>query len=83
MVKKQGKFKMYSTLQNKKIKQTANSSQTQTLYIGNLSDYTTEDDLYELFGLRSSKYLKQICSVKMSANSNTGKKEIFCLCHCT
>ena len=25
-----------------KIKQTANSSQTQTLYIGNLSDYTTE-----------------------------------------
>ena len=39
-----------------KINQTANSSQTQTLYIGNLSDYTTEDDLYELFGLRSTKY---------------------------
>ena len=60
-----------------KIKQTANSSQTQTLYIGNLSDYTTEDDLYELFGLRSTKYLKQNCSVKMSTNSNTGKKKYF------
>ena len=60
-----------------KIKQTTNSSQTQTLYIGNLSDYTTEDDLYELFGLRSTKYLKQNCSVKMSTNSNTGKKKYF------
>ena len=43
-----------------KIKQIANSLQTQTLYIGNLSDYTNEDDLYELFGLRSTYYLKQI-----------------------
>ena len=60
-----------------KIRQTANSSQTQTLYIGNLSDYTTEDDLYELFGLRSTKYLKQNCSVKISTNSNTGKKKYF------
>ena len=42
-----------------KIKQIANSSRTQTLYIENLSDYTTEDDLYKLFGLRSTKYLKQ------------------------
>ena len=59
------------------IKQIANSSQTQTLYIGNLRDYTTEDDLYELFGLRSTKYLKQNCSVKMSTNSNTDKKKYF------
>ena len=58
-----------------KIKQIANSSQTQTLHIGNLSDYTTEDDLYELFELRSTKYLKQNCSVKMSTNSDTGKKK--------
>ena len=53
------------------------TSNGQTLYIGNLSDYTTEDDLYELFGLRSTKYLKQNCSVKMSTNSNTGKKKYF------
>ena len=32
--------------------------------------------LYELL-LRSTKYLRQNCSVKMSANSNTGKKKYF------
>ena len=73
--KKQSKFKMYAPKQN--IKQIANSLLTQTLYIGNLSDHTTEDDLYELFGLRSTKYLKQNCSVKMSTNSNTGKNRYF------
>ena len=60
-----------------KIKQIANSSQTQTLYIGNLSDYTTEDELYELSGLRSTKYLKENCSVKMSTNSDTDKNKYF------
>ena len=58
-----------------KTKQIANSSQTQTLYVGNLSDYTTEADLYEFFGLRSTKYLKQNYSVKMSTNSNTRKRQ--------
>ena len=43
----------YAPKQN--IKQIVKSSQTQTLYIGNLSDYTTEDDLYELFGLCSTE----------------------------
>ena len=56
-----------------KIKQITKCLQTQTLYIGNLSDCTTEDDLYELFGLRSTNYLKQNCSVNISTNSNTGK----------
>ena len=51
--------------------------QTQTLHIGNLSDNTKEDDLYELLGLRSTKYLKQNRSVKMSTNSNTRKKKCF------
>ena len=74
MTKKQSKFKMYSALQ---LKQIANISQTQTLYIGNLNDNTTEDNLYELFGLRSTKYLTQNCSVKMSRNSSTGKKKYF------
>ena len=60
-----------------KIKQIANSSHTQTLFIGNLSGYTTEDDLCELFGIRSTNHLKQNCSVKMSTNSITGKKKYF------
>ena len=77
MTKKLSKFKMYSTLQNKK----SNKSQTvRTLkhsFIGNLSGYTTEDDLCELFGIRSTNHLKQNCSVKMSTNSITGKKKYF------
>ena len=60
-----------------KIKQIARSLQTQTFYVRNLSDYTTDDDLYELLGLRSTKYLKQNCSMKMSTNSNAGKKKYF------
>ena len=35
------------------------------------------DDLYDFFGLRSTKYLKQNCSLKMSSNSNIGKKKYF------
>ena len=65
MAKNQSKFKMYSTLQ------------IHTLYIGDLSNCTIEDNLYELFGLRSTKYLKQNFSVNMSTNSNTGKKKYF------
>ena len=38
-------------------------------YVGNLRDNTTENGLYELFGLRSIKYLKRKFSVKMSINS--------------
>ena len=47
MTKKQSKFKMYSTLKNKKL----NKSQTVPKlkdYIGNVSDYTTENDLTNL-----------------------------------
>ena len=71
------------------LKQIANRSQTQTRFIGNLNDNTTEDDLYELIGLRSTKYLKQNCSVNkfskfksMPTNSNIRKKKYFA-CHCT
>ena len=64
-----------------KIKQIANSSQTQTLYTANLSDYTTEDDFYRLFGVRSTNYLKQNFSLKMPTNFNAildmTKREVF------
>ena len=59
-----------------KLKQIGNRWQTQTLYIGNLSDNTTKDDLYKPFELRITKYLKQYCSVKISTNSNIGKRNI-------
>lgn len=53
------------------------NSQTQTAYVGNVSDNTTENNLYEFFGLRGTKYLKQNCRAKMQMNSNTGNKKYF------
>ena len=43
--------------QKQKLEEIAKRSQIQTLCIGNLSDNTTENDLYKLFGLSSTKYL--------------------------
>ena len=34
---------------------------------------TKIDDLYELFGLRSTKYLRETCKINMPVNENTGK----------
>ena len=66
---------MNSTLQNKF---RSINSQTQTLNVRNLSDNNnTEDDLYKLFGLRATKYLKQNSNVKMSTNSSTGNRKYF------
>ena len=72
MIKKTAKSKCTVRSKTK-----AKRPQTQILYTGNLSDNTTEGDLYELFGLRSTKYLKPICCIKMSTNSNNGKKTCF------
>ena len=38
----------------------------------NLSLDTKIDDLYELFGLRSTKYLRETCKINMRVNENTG-----------
>ena len=43
------------------------------IYNGNLSLDTKIDDLYELFGLRSTKYLRETCKINMPVNENTGK----------
>ena len=43
------------------------------IYIGNLSLDIKIDDLYELFGLRSTKYLRETCKTNMLVNENTRK----------
>ena len=40
-------------------------SEKKQLFIGNLHSDTTEDDIYKLFGLRSTQYLNQNCLVNM------------------
>ena len=47
------------------------------MFIGNLHSHTTEEDLYKLFGLRSTQYLKQNCFVNMLLINKTGKSKRF------
>ena len=50
-----------------------NKNERGNIYIGNLSLDTEIDDLYELFDLRSTKYLKETCRRNMPVNENAGK----------
>ena len=44
----------------------SNSQNTlKNLYVGNLNKNTSEEDLYELFGLQNTTYLKENCCVKI------------------
>ena len=52
-------------------------SEKKQLFIGNLHSDTTEEDLYKLFGLRSTQYLKQNCLVNMPLINKTGKSKGF------
>ena len=47
------------------------------LYVGNLNPNVTEEDINELFGLKSTEYLRQNCSVEMPIDRNTGKSKGF------
>ena len=60
MTKRQEQIQSVLYTPKQKFKQIAYSSETQTLYIGNLSYNNIEDDLYEFLGLRSTKCVKKI-----------------------
>ena len=48
-----------------------------TLYVGNLSEDINESDLFELFGLRTTNYLRDNSDVQIPLSENTGKKRGF------
>ena len=50
---------------------------SKNLYVGNLNKDTTEEDLYQLFGLKTTVYLRQICSIEVPLDKNTGKSKRF------
>ena len=52
-------------------------SEKKQFFIGNLQSDTAEEDLYKLFGLRSTQYLKQSCFVNMPLINKTGKSKGF------
>lgn len=39
-----------------------NKKEPKNIYIGNLCFDTKNDDLYELFGLKSTKYFRETCN---------------------
>ena len=47
------------------------------MFIGNIHCDTTEEDLYKLFGLRSTQYFKQNCLVNRPLINKTGKIKAF------
>ena len=47
------------------------------LYIGNLNVSIKENDLVELFGLTTTKYLRETCTLNMLMNDKTGQSKIY------
>ena len=52
-------------VQTQNSKESNSHNTLKTLYVGNLSKNISEEDLYELFGLGNTTYLKQNCCVKI------------------
>ena len=47
------------------------------LYIGNVSTSIKENDLLQRFGLNTTKYLRQMCSLNMPMKSKTGHSALY------
>ena len=45
--------------------------------MGNLNKEITEEDLNQLFGLKTTVYFHQTCSIKIPLEKNTGKSKGF------
>ena len=43
-----------------------------TIYVGNLDENISEEDLHELFGLKSTKYLQETCKVEVIKDKRSG-----------
>ena len=45
--------------------------------MGNLNKGITEEDVNQLFGLKTTVYFRQTCSIEMPLDKNTGKSKGF------
>ena len=50
-------------------------NQNRSIYAGNFHISVTEYDLYDFFGLRSTKYLQETCKVNLPLCKRTGKSK--------
>ena len=51
-------------------------------YVGNLNKDVTINHLDELFGLKTTRYLQQSCSIELPMNEKTGKSRGFAVISC-
>ena len=52
------------------------------IYVGNLNKDVTINDLNELFGLKTTRYLQEYCSIELPVNEKTGKSRGFAFISC-
>ena len=50
-------------------------NQNRSIYAGNVHISVTENDLYDFFGLRSTKYVQETCKVDLPLCKRTGKSK--------
>ena len=52
------------------------------VYVGNLNKDVTINDLNKLFGLKTTRYLQESCSIELPTNEKTGKCRGFAFISC-
>ena len=52
------------------------------VYVGNLNKDVTINDLNELFGLKTMRYLQESWSIELPTNEKTGKSRVFACISC-
>ena len=74
-LQKQQQQKQQQSHYRKKVQQqqVEAKNQNRSIYAGNLHISVTENDLYDFFGLRSTKYLQETCKVDLALCKRTGK----------
>ena len=71
---------------NRQSEKTHNKTQeikAKKIYIANLNEKVTNEDIHKLFGLKTTEYLRQTSSVDLKMSAKAEKKSRFWLCYCT
>ena len=53
------------------------------IYIGNLNENVTKEDIYKFFGLKTTEYRHQTSSADLKMSEKAEKKTRFWHCYCT
>ena len=71
-----------NNLQSEKTHKKTQKVKPQKIYIENLNQNVTKEDIHKLFGVKTTEYLRQLSSVDFKM-SEIAEKTSFWLCYCT